>query len=463
MAFFQSTKKYKPEKGPEYAELLGKVTRALSAYFGNTITNLPDKIEAYINDGYLLNADVYTIVSYMIRKISGVNWMVYEVKDTKALRKYKATKRPLTLKAELLKTKALEEATDSELFERLQYPNDGQAIDAFASESVGYLALTGNYYWANNGPDTGPNRGKVTQAMNLPAQITQIVTGSASDPIKAYKVLYNQTETFDAKTVYHCKLFNPAYSNDPYTHLYGLSPLKALSRIVYTSNESIEANAKLLKHLGAIGVLTPDSAYLGSFTTEQAQSLQKGIDQKYNNPSQYGRKMVSSIPMKWQDFGMSVEELAIIDLQKLTFTKLCNAYGLDPNLFGTDTMRDNNKQQAARDAWYNCLMFYLDKIKEGLNNTFAASWSKAEGKKYYIDYDLSDVEELQKDYELLTRQAMANHVISVNEKRRVTGYDDLPAGQGGENFLVPAGLMVKQSFQPESLDLEKFGEYGQRI
>jgi HK97 family phage portal protein len=447
----------------DYSEALEKVTRSISAYFGYTITNIPDKLEDYIKDGYLLNADVYTVINFIIRKVSGVSWNVYEVKDKKALAQYKGRRNKLSLTSVKARTKALEDASDSDLYSKLQKPNDGQELDTFVSETIGFLALTGNFYWHAFKPELGRNNGKVTQAIIMPSQITQIVAGSPAMPVEGYRVLYNQTVKYNHDQVYHGKLFNPSYGPDPSTHLYGLSPLRALSRMVYTSNESIEANAKILKHLGALGFLTPEAAYDGNFTETQGQILQDTVDKRFNNPSQYGKKAVVSIPMRWQSFGQSVEELAIMELQKVSFNKICNAYGLDPNLFGTDVMRDNNKQQAARDAWYNCIMYYLDKVKEGLNDLFAKTWSDA-STKYYIDYDLSDVEELQKDMERLTAQIMGNYTLSINEKRAMLNYDDLEASKGGENFTVPIGMKIIKDFTPDQPfdSFLKHGEYGQR-
>lgn len=461
MALFTRAKQFGPVS-QDYQQAIEKVTRSLSAFFGYSVTYIPDKLEAYIKDGYLLNADVYTVVNFIVRKTSGVSWNLYEVKDKKALKRYHNRTKKLSSQAQSMKVKALEEATDSELFDRLMKPNDAQGVDTFVSETIGLLALTGNFYWYALKPENGPNRGKTVQLMNLPPQLTQIITGSPAQPVAGYKVLYNHTVKYDPQEVYHCKLFNPEYGPNPASHLYGISPLRALSRMTYISNESIEANAKLLKHLGALGFITPEAAYSGDFTPEQGAALQKAIDKKYNNPSEYGKKVVASIPMKWQAFGQSVEDLAIMELQKVSFTKICNAYGLDPNLFGTDNMRDNNKQQAARDAWYNCIMYYLDKVKEGLNYTLADTWS-TDGKQYYIDYDLSDVEELQRDMELMTRQAMANEVITVNEKRRMTGFDELEPSQGGENFIIPAGKRIIPALQPDQFDgvqMAMIGEYG---
>lgn len=444
----------------DYREALEKVTRSLSAFFGlGGITNIPDKLEDYIKDGYMLNADVYTVVNFIVRKISGVTWNVYEVKDEKAARAYDGRKIKLSLKALKLQKKAFEDATGNDLWQKLQKPNDGQGIDAFTSETAGFLALTGNYFWKAFKPEFGINRGKVTQAIILPSQITQIEVGSPAQPVAGYRVLYNQAVRYNHDEVYHGKLFNPYYGPDPAAYLYGMSPLRALSRLTYISNESIEANAKILKHLGALGFLTPQAAYEGDFTENHGKVLQQAIDKKFNNPTEFGKKAVVSIPMKWEAFGQSVEELAVMELQKMSFHKICNAYGLDPNLFGTETMRDNNKVQAARDAWYNCMMYYLDKIKEGLNDVFAKTWGEAEGKKYYIDYDLADVEELQKDMERITKQVMDNFTLTIDEKRRLLQNDDLPAGQGGSNFAIPAGFRIISSFNTEaSLNLN--GEYG---
>jgi HK97 family phage portal protein len=463
MPIFQKKNLTVANRNTDYNQTVKKVYESLSAFFGYSISNIPDNLDEYIKHGYMYNADVYTIVNLIVKKISGVSWVVNKVVNEKSLRQYKTQGRNLNVKRLVLRAKALEEINEGNVYELLHQPNSKENIDTFASNSAGNLALTGNLYWYTFKPENGVNAGKTTQIMNLPPQITQIVTGNAVMPVAGYKVLYNQTVKYDASEVIHKKFYNPQFDSEPSAHLYGMSPLKSASRLIYTSNESIEANVKLLKHLGAIGMLSPD--YSGNnanvqFGPTQADQLQKKMDEKYNNPQYYGKKVVTAMPMKWQSFGMNAEELAIIDLQKFTFTKLCNVYGLDPNLFGTDTMRDNNKQQAARDAWTNCLMYYLDVIREALNEAIAKPWSDDQN-KYFIDYDISTVEELQSDMDKITDQALKSYWLTINEKRSLTSWDTL---DDGDVFAIPAGLMLKGNLSPDhqfdmSL-LSGIGEYG---
>jgi HK97 family phage portal protein len=460
MGIFRTKNITPANRNTDFEKAIKQVYTSLSAFFGYSITNIPDNLEQYIKYGYLYNADVYTVVTLIVRKISGVPWVVNKVVNEKALRQYKSAGKQLNVKRLVMRKKAMEEINDGPLVELLNQPNNRESIDVFASNSAGNLALTGNLYWYAFKPENGVNRGKTTQLMNLPPQITQIITGGPANPVAGYKVLYNQTVTYKPEEIVHKKFYNPEFGTEPSAHLYGLSPLKAASKLVYTSNESIEANAKLLKHLGAIGMLSPDpSASNMEFGATEASQMQKKIDEKYNNPSEYGKKVISAIPMKWQDFGMNADELAILDLQKMTFQKLCNVYGLDPNLFGTDTMRDNNKMQAARDAWTNCLLYYLDIIRDALNEAFKG-WSD-EQNQYYIDYDISTIEELQRDIEKLVDQAVKSYWLTMNEKRALTAWDEV---DGGDVYAVPAGLMLMDKLEPTpTLNmnlLSGIGEYG---
>jgi HK97 family phage portal protein len=452
MALFQSKKELNPVR--DYSQAIDKVMRSLSAYFGNTISWIPDKFDEYIKNGYFYNADVYTVVSFITRKVSGIPWQLYQVKDKKQYNRYKSMRNPISLKYQVSRVKSMDEITHGDAYDILQNPNKNQSIDAFVSEAVGFLALTGNMYWYAFKPTSGINRGKVTQLINLPSQIVQIVNGTPANPIEGYKVLYNQEIKYAKEEIYHGKFFNPDYSGDPSASLYGLSPLRAASRLIYTSNEAITANAKILKHLGAVGMITPDGMEV---TQTQAQALQDSIEQKYNNPDYYGKKPFSSIPVKWVNFGMSVEDMAVMELQRYSFAKICNIYGLDPHLFGSEQMRDNNKVQAAKDAWYNCLMYYLDFVKEGLNKTIASSW----GDDLHIDYDISAVEELQKEMGQIVEQASKMYWTTINEKRVLTNYDTVP---DGDVYALPAGLILQKTLEPRSLQglLSGIGEYGQK-
>src|ERR1035437_1587141 len=73
----------------QYNKLYEQLTRFFSK--GQFIWNKND-LQNIIENGYLFNPDVYAIINKIIQTASMVGWQTYEVKNSKALSKYKSYK-----------------------------------------------------------------------------------------------------------------------------------------------------------------------------------------------------------------------------------------------------------------------------------------------------------------------------------------------------------------------------------
>ena len=114
-------------------------------------------------------------------------------------------------------------------------------------------------------------------------------------PVAHYYWLGEPNKTIPKELVIHCKYWN--YLPLSNGGLYGLSPLKAGSRLVTRSNNVLTASVKNLENMGAVGIL---SRRVGStekpLTVEQARMIEQKYYENYGGPEKSGK----SPDIQWQ-------------------------------------------------------------------------------------------------------------------------------------------------------------------
>jgi hypothetical protein len=123
-----------------------------------------------------------------------VPWIVYEVKDKKALKRYKRlpseAKRHNLARVVATKAKALEETeSDNDLTRLLDRPNPYQGGHEFRENVFGFKLITGNAYIHGVKYDMGRLSGRIGEMWVMPSQLTEIV--ASNDPehiIRGYRL-----------------------------------------------------------------------------------------------------------------------------------------------------------------------------------------------------------------------------------------------------------------------------------
>ena len=261
----------RPQGSEFYREMLKYVT-------GNPVY-MPDNIESYVQQGYLFNPTVYSVVSFIAQKAGAIPWSVYEVKQDKALQLYKAASYDLPqYKRKAIKTKALVELPDHDLNALFLNPNVLQAWAEFIEQIVGFKLVTGNTYIHVIGPDKGNNAGKIKEMWTLPSQLVAIVAGDQMHPIKQYEIKGDRQIVIPAEKVIHLKYWTPQYTTGQF--LYGVSPIQAGRRVVTKSNSSYDASVAMFQNMGATGFISGDNKVdEGGLTEEQAEELVQAAEE----------------------------------------------------------------------------------------------------------------------------------------------------------------------------------------
>ena len=413
-----------------------KVSKSIDRNFAQMIYNQigkapvfgEDTFQTYVEKGYQYNADVYSVINLITRKAATAPPILYEVKDEKAFQRYKSftaniSKPQDVAEALNLRSKAMIEVSeDHPIIKTLLNPNDFQSYYEFMDNFLGFKLITGNSYIYGVGPSTGSNAGKFKQLYILPAHLVRIVSNGRYEPVSGYTLTTKyDTQELSADKVLHSKYWNPDYSTEG-SHLYGQSPLRAALRVMQQSNDAQTASVKLFQNTGAMGILY-DASEDAQLSPEQARELQRKWKAEYGNVESMGDIIVTASKIGWQKLGLSPVDLAIIDSMKMNLRQMCNVYRVNSALLNDpDNKTYNNMYEARKALISDAILPELISARSDLNKWLVEPYNKSEGKKYFLDFDLSVFPELQEDKKEQIQYLERAWWLTPNQKLQEMGY-----------------------------------------
>ena len=432
-----------------------KILAALNRYMSKRAAWYKQDNTEYIEKGYLMNDNVYSVIRLLTRAASTLPVYVYKVVDKKSYNRYKSFK--LTddyNRTAYYQEKSLELADGHWFNKVLERPNALQAWPEFVENVLGYKYLLGNTYILGLAPETGPNKGRVKEMTVLPSQYTEIVPGSYG--VEKYKVTINGIEVeIPEEKICHLKTWSPDYSGVG-THLYGISPIRAGARKVRVSNDGTDYMATMLQNMGMFGLFKIKDGAV-AIDEQKARALEQTF---YRKQRQKGRVMFTGADFVWESAGMSPVDLALIESAKMTLRDICSLYSVSSQLLNDpDNKTYNNMKEARKAMWTNAVLPDFNSFIKELNR-----WAlKDEG--YVVDYDIRAIPELQEDMERLVGYVEKMYWATLDEKRTMTGLD-LSGGKVGEKYHIPANLIEidkdGKDLPDEKMLDELFGDHIER-
>ncbi|HQK52854.1 MAG TPA: phage portal protein [Sedimentibacter sp.] len=390
-----------PTEGQQ-ATILDAIIRAVG--FGSAAI-MPDDSTSYINNGYLGNPNVYSIISYITQKAGAIPWGIYRIKNEKKLTLYKS----LILQNKGLKEQVLEEDTKHPLSKILTYPNELQGWSEFIEQACGFKLLTGNSYLHCIKLESN----KLQEMWVLPSQLIEIITGNRFQPILGYRLINNRDIIFSADEIIHLKYWTP----DSESQLYGLSPIRAARRVVTRSNASYDMSTNSLQNNGVLGIISSEGE--STLTKEQADSIEEKLRQKSSATSR-NRWVATGARIKWQQMGLPPVDLQLIENDKMDLRTLCNIYHVPSELFNDATNKTySNTKEAGKAIYTNAVIPILASFRDELNRWISMNYDE----NIYIDYDLSMLPELQEDWAALVGSLSQAWWLTPNQRLEIMGWE----------------------------------------
>ena len=418
-------------------------------------------------DAYSDNADVYAIVSFLARKAASIPWYVYEMKQGQkarvSLERYKALTKglghPGALDRAINERKsAYDEAMiveDSAVANLLKRPNGYQGQDQFFEQLFGMRFLTGEgFIWGNDG---SIEEGEFTELLVMPSQYMDLI----SDPSDLFGVngwlLTSATGNVPLQKmdVMQWKSWNPSFDSVTRSHLRGVSPIKAAWNIYLMGKEAQMAAAKLMANGGAKGALVPKAVgnQIPLVDEATAANMQRALAARVNNQDKIGQVAMLQTPWEFLSFGLTSQEMQLIDAMKFSLEQWCRVFSMPVVLFSADNMADNNYQNALRDLVTNTIVPMCAQLRDELNKWLVPRMGD---KNVFIDFDIMALPELQRDMEKMVAGLRSADWLTMDEKRVAMNYE--PKGGAYDSAYIAQGMIP---IDQAALDLSGEDNLGQ--
>jgi HK97 family phage portal protein len=425
--------------------IVNELNKQLFRYNKGLPISLDDTQNAYIEDGYEFNPDVYSVINGITKAASAVPPCVHIIKDQKKALKHKQLMNSMRRKASQsqldnileLKEQAFEMVEDDRdpLYKLINNPNPLQGYPEWYENMKGFQLITGNGY--THFVELGD--GTFGEMWVMPSQFTKIVANPTYESlIQGYVIdMYGSDgHQLEEKSVMHWKYWNPDYDSVG-SHLYGMSPLKSARRSIRLGNDGDQALSKALKNGGASGVVYPTDPDLEQLTPMQRSQLENYL-RTMQGPDNYKSWLVSSVKLGFEKFGMPPVDLEIIEAGKMSQRDICNVYNFPSELLNDPDNKTNaNKEQSRKQLYLDNVIPELARDFAEMNRCLVPYFSEATGIKYHLDFDVQSIDALSQDRETTVNWLDKAWWLTADEKRIEMGYEPL----GDNSRYIPMNLV----------------------
>jgi HK97 family phage portal protein len=410
---------------------------------GGKVVPVGDDLESNITEGYESIGTIYSIIKIMTNKGASIPGYLYSgsKESTKKAINYKQYSPQGDVRHRAMLVKEMREITEHPFLQLLKKPNAYQTQSDFIKQVLGYRLITGNCYIRKNcgqQPGVDPGSSKPVELNILPAQYIDII-GDPREPntVLGYKLNGGGVQvTFHANEIIHFKYPNYSFDGMTLEHLYGMSPLKALTNDITAAKYMKRAQASQAQNEGAKGMIVRNDDY--ELTEEQRDAVQSRVDAEIGGAKNRGRAIVTNANVRWEQIGLSASEMDLVKTFQLSKEDLCNAFnGFPPFLLTTVSSTFNNLNAAVKFLTTNCVWPEMVDLQDMFTKDLLHRYW---GEELAYMHDVSDLPELAEDYNLMSQSLKDLYWLTLNEKRAVMKWGKLPDPNMDE-IIVPSGYI----------------------
>ncbi len=347
--------------------------------------------EEIINDGYLTNEDIYSIINYISNLASN---MEYVLKDKKG-------------------DVMFDVDDNNDLKKLFTNPNPNQTITEYMQSLYVTYLLTGSSYQLK----------KTITGFNIPDALYVLPTQNIEPykrsnkfeaPISGYTFTWdNKENNYTRDKIIQTIMFDPTYKS-----LKGVSPLQGGRLALKTSNIVHHSESNMIENNGATGIISSESETY-QLTPEERELLDENFKNRAGGSHNYNKILTVGNKINYTEIGKSPRELDLsgIDINKLR--KFCNLYGINSQIFNDPTNKTyNNLNEAKKSLYTDVLIPLANKFIDSFNNQLLKEINENSNSNYVLVLDPSKIESLQKDKkeEAVKNKTNTETILSITEK-----------------------------------------------
>lgn len=330
----------------------------------------------------------------------------------------------------------LEKVEDSPLLKLMENPNPAQSGREFMRALACYHQLSGNAYVYGNGIDPFRRTSKPPGELQLlnPGNV-KVEPGTGLLP-KQYEYRPDQrTETVfpvdqitGRSAILHLKAFNPLNA------WYGLSPLASAALGVDIHNGGQQWNKRLIENgarpSGALVVQTGEGKS-GTLSEDQFFRVKQMIDDQFSGPTNAGRPMLLEGGLDWKEMSLNPKDMEFLEGKHSAARDIALAFGVPPQLLGIPgDSTYANYSEAKLAFWTDTVLPQLGWTLDAFNRWLTPLY----GDDLFLWYDEEMIPALEPLRSAKATRINAASYMTINEKRRAMGLDDV---EGGDVIFVP--------------------------
>lgn len=320
------------------------------------------------------------------------------------------------------------------ILDLLENPNPAVSGYEFRRDLIGYRLLNGNGYMYAISTISGP------QEMYLlrPDAVSYIQGSNMAEPVTSwrYSGIYGSL-SISPQDLAHWKCWNPV------DDVKGISPLLAAALSVQSSNDSRLWNVGQLQSGGKTsGTVTTDK----ELSQAQRDKIKKEFKEKHAGPENAGKIMVMEGGLHWEQMGMTAVEMDWLEGQKLSAKEIAIIYKTPPEIIGDSANKTYSNYKEAEEAFARSTVLPdLVQLRGIFNRWLVPKYDRS--RKLWLDIDTDAIPALRNSRSQLWADLNGCNWMSINEKRRAAGYEDV--GAEGDIIFVPAtNLPLDYATQP---------------
>jgi len=419
---------------------------------GGRAVMVNEDFEGNIRDSFESIGVVYSIIDIMTKKISTIPRYLYQVNlnQQQKLAKIKTYSQQTIVSKKML-TKGLSDIHVHPFLDLLNNPNSHQTSGEFIKQLFGYRYITGNtFIRINCGQSPGTpitGKSKPVELQILPSQYIQVLT-DFQDPwsVIGYRLRQGAIIDFDPSEIIHFKYPNYDFNVVGKTHLYGMSPLKAATLDITAAKYLKMAQASQAQNEGAKGLLVRNDDF--ELSEEQRDLVQERVDQEINGAMNKGRSVVTNANIRWEQIGMSAQDMKLVETFQLGKEDIANIYNFPIHLLSSVTSTLSNLDTSVKYLTTNTIMSDLVDFRDMINVFIKRFY----GENLWYEFDISDMPELADDMNKMAQSMKDWYWITPNEKRMLTKWEER-VDPNMDKIYVPSGYVPI-----ERLNQDPFGQ-----
>lgn len=389
-------------------------TKSASFIFGtNALRAMGNDFGAYATEGYAMNPVVRSCVDKIALSLSSVDIKAYV----------------------LDKNGKLIDKPNHPILQLLRNPNPAMSGEDLLAEFVRHYLISGNAYLYGSGIDSNVKKPPNELYVYSPANMS-IIEGKTIFP-EAYKyrnknndIVYPVNQLTGLSAILHKKTYNPVNKN------YGLSLMSSSAFAVDIINEGARWNLRLLQNEGRPSgalVIKGSDGNPSTLSDAQYQKLREELTQQFSGSNNAGRPLLLEGGMEWQEMSMNAKDMDFEKNINNAKRDIALSYGVPPVLIGIQGDSTYANMAEARLAlWTDTVLPLLQSMLSSINTWLAPLY----GDGVILWYDEDTIPALEPLRSMKAQRIEASETMTVNEKRRAMGLDDI---EGGDTLFIDTG------------------------